>query len=188
MKIQFMIPILVGILILGTLSFENKVYAPSEELFGAYHLASKGPVTCTTFEDESCGDGKSKSKFRMLVQNVDKDTISGIAKGKIEVKFAGDDAPRAVFQSKNLKFEITALDGIPNQMSLTGNVKDQNGNTWNLDLVGDNIMQQNAKAQRDLNSFQIDLNMNLLGGQEGEDIISGTSTGLVINLSLGWEP
>ena len=130
---------------------------------------------------ESCGEGKIKSKFVLKVQNVNGDIITGIAKGKIKVKIVSDpgvgvaDNGDLEVSTKNLQFEMMLLGGDPNQLRLTGIVKDKNSNNWSLVVTGDNI------TPNDDGTYIINLNIELTG--EDGKVVCGANAGnnLIVN-------
>jgi len=179
MKVQWAVPVLASILILGTLLPAITLGDASATHFRGVDASAeikiktkKATAECTEASGESCGEGKMKSKFRLLVQNVDGDTVTGIAKGKIQVKIVSDPGTGVIkdqFRSNNLQFEMNTLHGSDSQLRLTGIVKDKNGNNWDLVVTGGNI------TPNDDGTFIIDLNIELTG--EDGRVVCGANHG-----------
>lgn len=47
----------------------------------------KGTATCTDAKGESCGIGKARTKLLFIIDDVQKDSFSGIGKGKLQIKW-----------------------------------------------------------------------------------------------------
>jgi len=123
-------------------------------------IKGNGPYTCETTESESCGTGEMRSKFHLVVQDVGKDTVSGIAKGTVQVEgvtASGSNSPALKLNFKNLQWEFNKN---IKQLTVLGDAEDKDGNIVSLDVTGDNFVSQgNGK-------FIMDLNIELTGPDE----------------------
>ena len=180
MRASWAVPVIASILILGTLlpaitlGDAFATHFRGVEASAKISIKGKGSAECKDPSGASSLEGKMKSKFVLKVQNVVGDTATGIAKGKIQVKFLAPTGvsdnciAAAAFKSKSLQFEMNLFD---DGLHLTGIVKDQNGNPWSLDVIGDNVVQQKK------GKFTIDLTMKLVA--ENGIVIDHTSEGVL---------
>ena len=166
MRASWAVPVIASILILGTLlpaitlGDAFATHFRGVEASAKISIKGKGSAECKDPSGASSLEGKMKSKFVLKVQNVDGDTATGIAKGKIQVKVESDPGVGVAdnctvsptFKSKNLQFEMNLVDGVPNQLRITGNFPDPITNNWSLEAIGDDVvLKKKGKFTMELN-------------------------------------
>gem|GEM_PF-4492271 len=94
-------------------------------------IKSNGDATCQTSTGGDCGTGLLKSKVRLLEQETNGDSSTGI--GKIKTTMSSTDGWdfELELRSKSLSYQY---DELGNVISIQGDAKDSNGNTWQLEM------------------------------------------------------
>jgi hypothetical protein len=180
-KTMMMALAVAAVLIAGTFSLGSNAFAV-ESGDQIKIKTKKGPATCTTQGEESCGEGKAKSQFRLLTTNVKEGSASGIAQGEIFLDWFNRtkgiscilpdiDEQRCVVKTVNngnLSFEY----GADNSLTITGIMTDQNGNSYDLIATGDVGEFKKGEAAIDLSIQMIIIDVTS-AGFEIEIIVKG---------------
>ena len=126
-------------------SLKGIVTLDPAEAYNKIKIVSKGPATCETPIGADCGSGLLKSKVQLLEQETTGDFSTGIGEIRTTMNIIAEGVRdiELEFRSKSLSYQY---DGLGNVISIQGSVKASNGSTW-----------------------QLEMNVKDLGGQEGEE-------------------
>jgi hypothetical protein len=143
---------LASVLILGVSTLDNKVYAPTEELFGSYHFFI---ATCQTSTDTIDPCGKLSGNFRLSVDNFDEGVISGEGDTAIQLQLTPSED---LDQTKKITLRSTALeytyDAAGNLLQMRGFMEDKRGNSYQYDALGRVLDSKNNKS-----TFEMDIKL-----------------------------
>ncbi|MDH3192418.1 MAG: hypothetical protein OEM18_07020 [Nitrosopumilus sp.] len=143
---------LASVLILGLTTMDNKVYAPTEELFGNYHFFV---ATCQTSTDTIDPCGKLSGMFRLSVDSFDEGAISGEGKTAIQLQLTPSEY---LDQAKKITLRSTALeytyDTVGNILQMRGLMQDHQGNFYEYDAIGRILDSKNNKS-----TFEMDIKL-----------------------------